>query len=284
MPVKNEALYIEAALRSISGIDALEFEVIIIDDGSSDNTCQTIESLSLGFVRLIKTAGIGKAAAFNLAYTHAKGDVFILFAGDDLFVPEIIESRILPIKNDTEPHISFCKLKSFSNNKKYDSMVLPKAPALGLESGGCMAFNQYFGDLAFPIPVSLPNEDVWLMLHARYLSVKVSHVPQVGIFYRIHENNSYKRGIAYSQINEQVWLRQRAIFYFYEHYRASLGWDTQRKLLSSFTVQLLRYLGCSAILLLVPGTSLKEKIKTFFNSSPLLYAIRERFYKFFSGR
>lgn len=284
MPVKNEALHIEAALQSVSEILNIDFELIIVDDGSSDNTSNIIKSLPYSFIHLIETEGVGKAQAFNLAYSKATGDKFILLAGDDLLVAEALPSRLLPIKTTTKPHISFCKLKSFSANKKYDSMTLPKSPLLGLESGGCMAFNRAFGDIAFPIPTFLPNEDVWLMLHARYSGVSITHVPILGILYRIHENNSYKRGISYTEINEQMWLRQRAIFYFYDYHRTTISSDAQKQLLSSFALQLLRYLGCSLILFLVPGNSLKDRVKAFLNSAPSLYAIRELFYKFFSGR
>ncbi|AXK53634.1 glycosyltransferase family 2 protein [Pseudomonas protegens] len=284
MPAKNEALYIEAALRSIEKINNLDFEVIVVDDGSDDETFNIVERLAFSFVKLIKSGGVGKAQAFNIAYENASGDIFILLAADDLLIAESIHERITPIQKDGTPKVSYCKLKSFSADSKYNAMTLPKNPALGLESGGCMAFNRSFAQLAFPIPSFLPNEDVWMMLHARYSSVEATHVPKIGIFYRIHDNNSYKRGINYSQINEQMWVRQRAIFYFYEQYKPKLSPQKQRALLVAFLLQLLRYLGYSKIICFIPEASLKERAKLLLNSSAWLYSIRERFYSFFSGR
>lgn len=284
MPAKNEALYIEAALRSIEKISNLVFEVIIVDDGSDDDTYNIVEKLAFSFVKLIKSGGVGKAQAFNLAYENASGDIFILLAADDLLIAESIHERIAPIQKEDTPRISYCKLKSFSTDSKYDAMVLPKSPLLGLESGGCMAFNRSFAKLAFPIPSFLPNEDVWMMLHARYSSVEATHAPTIGILYRIHANNSYKRGVNYSQVNEQMWLRQRAIFFFYETYKSKLPPQKQRALLVAFLLQLLRYLGYSKIICLIPEAPLKERAKLLLNSSARLYSIRERFYSFFSGR
>ncbi|PZP07980.1 Glycosyl transferase family 2 [Pseudomonas sp. NFPP10] len=284
MPAKNEALFIEAALRSIEKINNLEYEVIVVDDGSDDETCNIVEELAFSFVKLIKSGGVGKAQAFNLAFENASGDVFILLAADDLLIAESIHERIAPIQAVDKPQISYCKLKSFSADSKYNAMTLPKNPTLGLESGGCMAFNRSFAQLAFPIPSFLPNEDVWMMLHARYSSVEATHTPTIGISYRIHENNSYKRGVNYSQVNEQMWVRQRAIFYFYENYKLKLPPQKQRALLIAFLLQLLRYLGFSKIICFIPEAPLKERIKLLLNSSARLYAIRERFYSFFSGR
>ena len=285
MSVKNEAEHIESALRSIEPALHLGVEVVLVDDGSTDGTPDIVFGLGLPYVRIVRTEGIGKAAAFSLAYQHAQGEYFVLFAGDDLLQAETLEARIAPLQEHAGhgPCVTFCRLRSFSTQKKYDAMELPKKPHLGLESGGCMAFNRAFGDLAFPIPDMLANEDSWLMLHVRYLGVPSSHVPLVGLLYRIHENNSYKRGVPFSQVNEQMWMRQRAIFYFYEKYRQQMSAATQREVLVEFCLQLLRYLGLGASIVLVGRASLVLRIKMLFNASAPLYAIRERFYKFFSG-
>ncbi|WP_296217727.1 glycosyltransferase [Pseudomonas sp. UBA2684] len=286
MPVKNEAKYIKGALDSIVNISFAPVEVIVVDDGSNDGTPELVESFGYSSVKVFRTGGIGKAAAFSLAYEKASGDYFILTAGDDYIIPDVVEARVAPLRQvmATDPAISLCKLKSFSDNEKYDGMVLPKNKNLGLESGGCMAFNKAFGELAFPIPSMLANEDSWLVLHARFSRIIKFHVPLVGLLYRIHQNNSYQRGVAFDVVNSQMWVRQRAAFYFFEKHGSKLS-DTQiRALLFEFSVHIFRYLGASVFLLLVPHVSFSIKVKALFHSNSPLYSLRERFYKFFSGR
>ncbi len=286
MSVKNEAQYIEAALRSIEPALPADIEMVVVDDGSTDGTADIVERLNLPFVKLFRTEGIGKAAAYSLAYENAGGAYFILFAGDDLLVPDALEARIAPLRTCSEniAAVTFCKLKSFSTQKKYDGMVLPKNPRLGLESGGCIAFNRHFAERAFPIPSTLANEDSWLMLQVRYSEVRVIQVPLIGLLYRIHPNNSYQRGVSFETVNEQMWMRQRALFFFYEKYRGQLSAVQQREILFALTVQLLRYLGCPVSILLLNSGALKERIKAVFNSTSGFYWLRERFYKFLSGR
>ena len=285
MPVKNESFYIEESIKSIQSIDFIDFEVVLVDDGSSDNTVKRIQKLNMPFVKLIQTKGIGKVKAYNLAYENSVGDFFILLGGDDLLISSAIKVRIAPlVESKNLPAVSFCKLLSFSKNKRYDNILMPKRKDRGLETGGCIAFNKSFAELTFPIPDFLINEDSWITLHSRYLCSKISHVPVIGLMYRIHENNSFRRGIDFLKFNEQLWARQLAVFYFYEKYKEKLSIEQNRELLSEFCLYILRYLGYSSSLLLIPLSSFRLRVKIFFNSCPKLFAIRDHFYNFFSGR
>jgi glycosyltransferase involved in cell wall biosynthesis len=174
MPVKNESSYIEESLKSIQQIEYIDFEVVLVDDGSTDKTVERVQELNMPFVKLIRTEGVGKAQAYNLAYKNSGGDFFILLGGDDLLIASTIKARIEPLKESKNtPAVSFCKLISFSQNKRYDSILMPKKKNRGLETGGCIAFNKKFAELTFPIPNFLINEDSWITLHARFFSKKM---------------------------------------------------------------------------------------------------------------
>lgn len=286
MPVKNERYYIEESLRSVSKIKSISFEVVLVDDGSTDGTADFVEILNFDFVKLIKTDGVGKVSAFNLAFENASGSVFILLAGDDRIDHEAVQGRIAPLLqiNNDQAAVTLCMLMSFSLNKKYDGMVLPKVKKIGLLSGGCMAFNKAFAELAFPIPSCLVNEDSWLVLHARFSQVAVSHVPHIGIYYRIHENNSYKRGVGFDVVNLQMWNRQKAAFYFLDKYFDKLSKKQVKTIMCEFAVYIFRFLGFPMLIICVPSVPLTLKIKAIFHANNFMYSLREKFYSFFSGR
>ncbi|WP_258523019.1 glycosyltransferase family 2 protein [Loigolactobacillus coryniformis] len=70
--------------------DYTNFELIIINDGSSDSTEELINSLNDKRIRLINTEHIGNANAKNTGITYATGDYILFIDSDDLFASNIL--------------------------------------------------------------------------------------------------------------------------------------------------------------------------------------------------
>jgi glycosyltransferase involved in cell wall biosynthesis len=95
--VKNGAKLIEKALISIASQTVLPDEIVIVDDGSDDDTCSVIESIQHKYlcgIRLIKTNGIGRAAALNLAVKFAENEWIANLDADDFWYPKKLEQQI----------------------------------------------------------------------------------------------------------------------------------------------------------------------------------------------
>ena len=88
IPVKNEAESLAKLLEEINIAVKpleLEYEVIVIDDGSTDQTWATLQDLSGGYTQLraVKLQyNCGKATALALGFSKAKGDKVITMDGD----------------------------------------------------------------------------------------------------------------------------------------------------------------------------------------------------------
>ena len=79
IPAKNEGDNVRSTLLSAQRAKTrYPYEIIVVDDGSTDNCCQLISSLVDGEnVKLVTTPGIGAAPARNLGAEHAKGEYLI---------------------------------------------------------------------------------------------------------------------------------------------------------------------------------------------------------------
>jgi biofilm PGA synthesis N-glycosyltransferase PgaC len=86
VPAYNEGVVIQAALRSLLLLDYPNYEIIVIDDGSSDDTYE--KSLAVARedhnvpLRVITKRNGGKADALNTGMTHARGEFILNMDGD----------------------------------------------------------------------------------------------------------------------------------------------------------------------------------------------------------
>lgn len=100
VPVYNTEKYVVECLKSIIGQSYSNFEIIIIDDGSTDsslNICKRFESFDKR-IRLFQQENMGVSAARNRGLKEAKGDYVIFVDSDDYCSPRMLEI-ILPYLN-----------------------------------------------------------------------------------------------------------------------------------------------------------------------------------------
>lgn len=95
MPAYNVEKYIYSAINSILNQTYNNFELLIIDDASIDNTVQIVESFSDYRIKLVKNAkNIGVTANRNLLLELATGDYIAFFDSDDISCNDRIEKQV----------------------------------------------------------------------------------------------------------------------------------------------------------------------------------------------
>jgi cellulose synthase/poly-beta-1,6-N-acetylglucosamine synthase-like glycosyltransferase/peptidoglycan/xylan/chitin deacetylase (PgdA/CDA1 family) len=95
VPAYNEAAGIEAAVRSIAA-SSHPVEIIVVDDGSTDDTADIVEKLGLPGVTLIRKENGGKPSALNAGLAAAGHDLVVMVDGDTVFEPETVHALIQP--------------------------------------------------------------------------------------------------------------------------------------------------------------------------------------------
>lgn len=86
IPAHNYARYLPAAIDSVLAQDYTNIELIVIDDGSTDDTPEVLTTLA-GRIRSLRQPNGGIASARNTGYRLAHGDFIAFLDADDLFTP-----------------------------------------------------------------------------------------------------------------------------------------------------------------------------------------------------
>jgi len=84
MPAYNASNYIEEAIESVLKQTFSEFELLIIDDGSTDNTADIVRSFNDSRIVFIRQSNGGVASALNNGLQHARAEYIARFDADDI--------------------------------------------------------------------------------------------------------------------------------------------------------------------------------------------------------
>ncbi len=91
MPVYNAGKYIGEAIRSVMEQSFTDFELLIVNDGSTDDTLSVINTFSDARIRVINQENKGVAAALNKGLSHARAPYIARFDADDICYPERLQ-------------------------------------------------------------------------------------------------------------------------------------------------------------------------------------------------
>ena len=87
IPMRNGEPYIRDTLASVLSQGGVELEVVVVDDGSTDGSPQTVASMGDGRVRVIAGPSQGIAPSLNAGLSAAAGDYIVRCDADDLLEP-----------------------------------------------------------------------------------------------------------------------------------------------------------------------------------------------------
>jgi glycosyltransferase involved in cell wall biosynthesis len=97
IPLFNGGRYIEATLRSVFSQTLLPNEIIVVDDGSTDNGTAIVERLSEKHkITLLRKQNGGQSSARNLGVSRCSGELIALLDHDDVWYPTHLEELVKP--------------------------------------------------------------------------------------------------------------------------------------------------------------------------------------------
>ena len=191
MPVKNGSQFIEAALSSVFKNITLEDEVIVVDDGSDDDTIQKIDALSTRCkrpIQVIKTIDAGPARARNLAIDIAKGELITFIDHDDLWPKDRMKNHLNFFNDDTSIDLVVGKIQAFENAINGRRVNIAKK-IHHVHLGATTFKRSVFDAMKGFKPEYLFSEDLDLFTRIRESNFKFYFDNKIALYYRRHESN-----------------------------------------------------------------------------------------------
>jgi glycosyltransferase involved in cell wall biosynthesis len=127
IPVFNGEKFIEAAIESVLNQTYKTIEIIVIDDGSTDNTQKLVKKFN-GNVKYIYQSNSGSAAARNLGISKASGDFIGFLDSDDIWDKNKISLQLECFRNHLDIEACLCNIKLVSDKEIPDDQYVILTP------------------------------------------------------------------------------------------------------------------------------------------------------------
>ena len=204
IPTFNRAVFLAEAVKSVLEQTYTDFELIVVDDGSNDNTKEVLEPFA-GRIRYFYQPNRGPSSARNLGICQAKGRYLSFLDSDDLWLPRKLEKQMAFI--DSYPDCKICytdeiwirhgrRVNPKKKHQKYSGWIFQRMLPLCIVSPSSVLIERAVFDKVGLFDESLPaceDYDLWLRI-GRYYP-----------FYFISEPLIIKRGGHADQLSRQIW-------------------------------------------------------------------------------
>lgn len=109
LPVFNVERYVAASIQSVLAQTYVDFELIIVDDGSTDGSLRLCQGFTDPRIQIVQQKNRGLAGARNTGIRHAQGEYIALLDSDDLFAPEKLQRHVEHLDHSPKVGISFSR-------------------------------------------------------------------------------------------------------------------------------------------------------------------------------
>jgi len=193
IPAYNHGRYLNEAIQSALGQDYPNVELIVLDDGSTDDTHEVLEKYGDCFVWETQS-NMGQSATLNKGWAMSKGEILGYLSADDVLEPRAVSEAVAAFERHPEAAATYCDFNLIDPRSRVirrvttpefnyrDMLVTATCPP-----GPGAFFKRAVFERAGPWDVSLrqmPDYDFWLRLglHGPFI-----RIPHVLAGFRVHE-------------------------------------------------------------------------------------------------
>ncbi len=200
IPAYNREKYIERCVGSIMEQTMPPFEIIAVDDGSTDRTVEVLENIKCEYLKIIRQKHKGAQAARNLGILNANGEYIAFLDSDDEWLPQMLERNIEYILKEKKECALYTNCYRCKNNRKvfwdlpgetgnlYNFLLLRQGPM----------FQGLFVPKKVLAKIGLLDESVvsyqeWETSIRLAKEVKFIHIKEPLFLYHLHSNETISK-------------------------------------------------------------------------------------------
>ena len=199
IPAFNAARYLPAALESVASQSFSDWQIVLVDDGSTDKTAEVVATFTERFgakLRYIRQNNQGPSAARNIAIRASNSEFLALLDADDIWLPHRLSESVRTLREKPNAGLAYSLVTHI------DADGIPQSTFLGnrRHAEGKIAPQIYMRNVDFPSPTitfrrrcieevglfdeamrATEDRDLWLRIALRY---EVAFIPSVSAYYR----------------------------------------------------------------------------------------------------
>lgn len=200
VPVYNVEKYLSQCIESILNQTFNNWELILIDDGSTDNSGEICDEYATkdNRIRVIHKENGGISSARNTGLNATKGDYIAFVDSDDYIAMDMFE-KMLDIAIKTNADMVKCGFNEFNINSVKRTVNFGKQEILENDVNGCSLLHLYFQNVLYIV--------AWNAIYKRDLAVKVRFPERL-----INEDN-YSAGLYLYYAKKTVCMNE-ALYYY----------------------------------------------------------------------
>jgi glycosyltransferase involved in cell wall biosynthesis len=204
IPNYNYGRFIGEAVESVLAQTFPVFEIVVVDDGSTDDSLEILSRYEKDGVKVVRQQNCGVGAARNSGVEHSSGELVAFLDADDLWLPQKIEKQMERLLSDPEFGFVSCGMKEFdaSGNTirayevgkegwRAEEILLIEPIVNGPGSTGLLWRRVFEEAGGFDETKEMhPSED-WEFCYRVARVGKIAFVPELLVGYRNHGNNGH---------------------------------------------------------------------------------------------
>jgi glycosyltransferase involved in cell wall biosynthesis len=186
IPVKNGSNYLQEAIEGIKKQN-MNVEIIVVDDGSTDNTAKIAEKM--GCIVIKNPKNLGQDISKNIGLKHAKGDFILFHDHDDVMRENVLIKMHKEFELDKDLQVVMAKLKDFVSPELKGKKIPFKREAYHGALAGAVLFKREVFNIIGNFDENINVGGLDILLRLEKYDIKTKRINIIAVNRRIHSTN-----------------------------------------------------------------------------------------------